>query len=310
MNAPDQIDQSKLLDEGFDPIPFNPRKDTWRRFRRNKAAMLGALWGITLAVVAVIGPVIQRYDPTKLDLNLNPDGTLGCTLKGPTKEHWLGCDLLGRDLWSRVVNGARISMTIALSTLVVSLVIGLVLGAVAGYSGGRAETIIMRLNDVFSAVPYFAVILAFTSTFGNSILPLAAAIVTIGWMSTARLFRSSVLQINNLDYVEAARASGLTTFQILRHHIAPNAIQPIIASVGASIGGAILSEAVFSFLGIGLLPPTPSWGVMVGEARDYITTSPHLFFVPAGALLITTLAFTFMGDGIRDALDPKLRGIA
>jgi peptide/nickel transport system permease protein len=200
-------------------------------------------------------------------------------------------------------------MTIAVSTIVISLFFSLLLGAISGYSGGVADSIIMRVCDVFSAVPYFAVILAFTSAFGHSIIPLAAAIVTIGWMSSARLFRSSVLQTKNLDYIEAARASGLSTPQILRRHITPNAIQPIIASLGASIGAAILAESIFSFLGIGLLPPTPSWGVMVGESREYITSTPHLFFVPAGALLITTLAFTFMGDGIRDALDPKLRGL-
>jgi peptide/nickel transport system permease protein len=299
--------------EAITAVPFSPRRDAFRRFLRNKAAIVGSLWAISLAVIALVGPWIQRFDPTKLDLDIRPDGNggvkLGCTLEGPTKMHWLGCDLLGRDLWSRIVNGARISMVIALATIAVSLFIALILGAISGYTGGRWDSVIMRTADIFSAVPYFAVILAFTSTFGHSIIPLMAAIVTIGWMSSARLFRASVLQTRGLDYVEAARAAGLNTSQILRKHIAPNAIQPIIASLGASIGGAILSEAVFSFLGIGLLPPTPSWGVMVGESRDYITTNPHLFFVPAGALLVTTLAFTFMGDGVRDALDPKLRGV-
>jgi peptide/nickel transport system permease protein len=295
--------------------PFNPRADSLKRFRRNKAAMIGSVWALFVAVVAVatvvpgVGPWIQRVDPTKIDLTLRPDGKLGCTLEGPTKAHWLGCDLLGRDLWSRILNGARISMVIALATIAISLILALSLGAISGFSGGWKDSIIMRVADIFVAIPYFAVVLAFTSTFGNSIVPLAAAIVTISWMGSARLFRASVLQTKNLDYIEAARASGLSTGQILRRHVAPNAIQPIIASLGASIGGAILSESVFSFLGIGLLPPTPSWGVMVGEARDYITTNPHLFFVPAGALLITTLAFTFMGDGLRDALDPKMRGI-
>jgi peptide/nickel transport system permease protein len=294
---------------------FNPRRDAWKRFRRNKVAMVGSTWALFVSFIAVatvipgLGSWIQRVSPTQIDLTLRDNGKLGCTLEGPTKAHWLGCDLLGRDLWSRILNGARISMAIALATLAISLLVGISLGAISGYLGGAFDAIIMRFADIFSAVPYFAVVLAFTSTFGNSIVPLAAAIVSIGWMSGARLFRASVLQTKNLDYIEAARASGLSTSQIIRRHITPNAIQPIVSTLGASIGGAILSESVFSFLGIGLLPPTPSWGVMVGEARDYITTNPHLFFVPAGALLITTLAFTFMGDGLRDALDPKMRGI-
>ncbi len=317
MNTSDAVSPIDLASAGeaLTVKPFNPRQDSWRRFRRNKAAMVGSIWAVFIALISLVtiipglGTWVQRVDPTKIDLTLRPDGKLGCTLEGPTKAHWLGCDLLGRDLWSRILNGARISMAIALATITISLILALVLGAIAGYSGGVADSVIMRIADMFAAVPYFAVILAFTSTFGNAILPLTAAIVTIGWMSSARLFRSSVLQTKNLDYIEAARASGLSTSQVIRRHIAPNAIQPIIASLGASIGGAILSESVFSFLGIGLLPPTPSWGVMVGEARDYITTNPHLFFVPAGALLITTLAFTFVGDGLRDALDPKMRGV-
>jgi peptide/nickel transport system permease protein len=316
MNAadPSPIDLTSA-GEALTVEAFNPRRDAWKRFRRNKAAMLGSCWALFISFIAVatiipgLGPWIQRVSPTKIDLTLRSNGKLGCTLEGPTKAHWLGCDLLGRDLWSRILNGARISMAIALATITISLLLAISLGAISGYLGGAFDAIIMRLADIFSAVPYFAVVLAFTSTFGNSIVPLAAAIVSIGWMGSARLFRASVLQTKNLDYIEAARASGLSTSQIIRRHITPNAIQPIVATLGASIGGAILSESVFSFLGIGLLPPTPSWGVMVGEARDYITTNPHLFFVPAGALLITTLAFTFMGDGLRDALDPKMRGV-
>jgi peptide/nickel transport system permease protein len=298
--------------EAISVEPFNPRRDARRRFFRNKVGVLGLLWAILIAFVAVAADFIDRFDYAAQALpGLDAKGefTSGCSLQGPTAKHWLGCDLLGRDLWSRICHGARISMTIALATITVSLVISLILGAISGFSGGKWDSLIMRIADIFSAVPYFAVVLAFTATFGHSIIPLSAAIVTIGWMSSARLFRSSVMQIRGLDYVEAARAAGLSTKQIVRKHVAPNAIQPIMATLGASIGGAILSESVLSFLGIGLLPPTPSWGVMVGESRDYLSSNPHLFFVPAGALLITTLAFTFMGDALRDALDPKLRGV-
>jgi peptide/nickel transport system permease protein len=324
MNA-DLSQDKQSLDSAEDEIlarpEENPRKDFWRRFRRNKAAMVGSLWAIIVAFVAIFANFIQRMSPTVQNLDLvldskgNPvfakDGGLkqGCSFEGPSKAHWLGCDQLGRDMWSRVANGARISMTIALVTIAVSLFLSLLLGALSGYTGGLWDNVIMRTGDMFAAVPYYAVIIAFTSSFGHSIIPLSAAIVVIGWMSGARLFRSSVMQVRNLDYIEASRAAGLSTSQIIRKHVVPNAIQPILATLGLSVGGAILNEAVFAFLGIGLVPPTPSWGVMVGDSRDFAGTVPHLFFVPAGILLITTLAFTFMGDGVRDALDPKLRGV-
>ena len=278
----------------------NPRRDAWRLFKKNKAAMLGLGWAILLTLVAIFGPLIQRYDPKKIDIV--------SALSGPSRKHWLGADILGRDVWSRIVNGARVSLSLALGVVIAALVLSLFIGALAGFTGGWFDSLFMRFADIVLALPYIIVVLAFTSVFGRSIWILIFAIVSISWMGVARLFRGSVLQVRSLDYIEAARASGASTARILRRHVFSNAIQPVIVSIGFSIGGAILLESIFSFLGIGLEPGTPSWGVMVGDSRQYITSSSHLFFFPAGALVLTVLAFSFIGDGVRDALDPKLRG--
>jgi peptide/nickel transport system permease protein len=282
--------------------PLSPRADSFRRFRRNKGAMIGLAWAIMLLLVAAFAPLIQRYDPKVID-PIN-------SLSKPSKKHWFGADLLGRDVWSRIVNGSRVSLSVALGVVVLSLVLSLVVGALSGYRGGIVDTIFMRFADVVLALPYIPVLIAFTSIFGREVWVLVVAIVSISWMGTARLFRSSVLQVKNLDYVEAARASGSPTSRILRRHIVPNAIQPVIPSIAFAIGTAILLESIFSFLGIGLEPATPAWGVMVGESRDYLTSSSHLFFFPAGALALTVLAFAFIGDGLRDAFDPKMRGLS
>jgi ABC-type dipeptide/oligopeptide/nickel transport system permease subunit len=278
----------------------NPRRDAWRLFKKNRAAMLGLGWAVLLAFVAAFGPLIQRYDPKKIDIE--------AALSGPSKKHWLGADILGRDVWSRIVNGARVSLSLAVGVVAAALLLSLLIGAIAGYKGGWFDSLFMRFADVVLALPYIIVVLAFTSIFGRKIGVLIIAIVSISWMGVARLFRGSVLQVRSLDYIEAARASGASTSRILRRHVFSNAIQPVIVSIGFSIGSAILLESIFSFLGIGLEPGTPSWGVMVGDSRQYINTSSHLFFFPAGALVLTVLAFSFIGDGVRDALDPKLRG--
>ena len=280
---------------------FNPKADAWNRFRANKAAMLGLAWAILLVLIATFATVIQRYDPKKI----SPLDSL----KGPSGRHWFGADLLGRDVWSRIVNGSRISLSVAIGVVFVSLVLSLLVGALSGYRGGLVDAAFMRFADVILALPYVPVLLAFTSLLGRKVWVLVFAIVAISWMSTARLFRAGVLQVKSLDYVEAAKASGASTWRIILRHIVPNAIQPVIVSVAFSIGTAVLLESVFSFLGIGLDPATPAWGVMVGDARQYVTSSAHLFFFPAAALVLTVLAFTFIGDGLRDALDPKMRGL-
>ena len=274
--------------------------DVWRRFRRNSLAMVSLFYAGLLIVVGFAAPLIARYDPKTID-PIN-------SLQSPSLTHWMGTDLLGRDVYSRIIYGSQISLKIAAGTIVISVAISLFVGALAGYFGGWFDTISMRVADMFAAIPYIVVVLAAITIGGRNVWSLVFAIVAIGWMGTARLYRSGVLQVKTQDYIEAARAVGAPTKRIILRHITPNAIQPIIVSVAFSIGLAILQESVFSFLGVGLEPGTPAWGLMVGDSRDYITSHPHLFFFPAGALVLTVLAFTFIGDGLRDALDPKLRG--
>ena len=274
--------------------------DVWTRFRRNKLAMASLVFAVALVLVGVSAPLITKYGPKVID-PVN-------SLQRPSRKHWMGTDLLGRDVYSRIVYGSQVSLKVAGGTILISLALSLTVGAMAGYFGGWFDTIAMRIADMFASIPYIVVVLAAITIGGRNIWSIVFAIVAIGWMGTARLFRSGVLQVKEQDYVEAARAVGAPTVRIITRHITPNAIQPIIVSVAFSVGLAILQESVFSFLGVGLEPGTPAWGLMVGDSRDYITSHPHLFFFPAGALVLTVLAFTFIGDGLRDALDPKLRG--
>ena len=285
--------------EELDPlVPF--WTDVWRRFRRNKLALIGLGWCFLLIFIAVAAPIITFFNPTTINV--------ADSLAKPSRKHWFGTDILGRDLYTRIVYGSQISLKVAIATIIVTIALSLFVGAMSGFFGGWFDTIFMRLADIFSALPYIVVVLFFVGRFGRKLWAIVAAIVVIGWMGTARLFRSGVLQVKAQEYIEAARAAGCSNSRIILRHILPNAIQPIIVSIAFSIGGAILQESVFSFLGVGFQPPTPAWGIMVGESRDYITSAPHLFFFPAGALVLTVLAFTFIGDGMRDALDPKLRG--
>lgn len=281
-----------------DLIPF--WTDVRRRFVRNKLAVGSVVYVVLLSLIAILAPLITFYGPKKI----NPAASLG----KPSRAHWMGTDLLGRDVWTRLAFGARISLSVALAVVVVSTVLSLLVGSLAGYFGGWWDTITMRTADVFSTLPYIVVVLFFISVFGRKVWVIVLAIVALGWMGTARLFRAGVLQVKSQEYIEAARASGCSTLRILTRHVLPNAIQPIIVSVAFGIGSAILLESVFGFLGVGIAEPTPAWGLMVGDARDHLFDAPHLFFFPAGALVLTVLAFTFIGDGLRDALDPKLRG--
>jgi peptide/nickel transport system permease protein len=294
------IQTAPLAAGDSDLQPFNPRKDIWRRYRRNKAAMIGSVWAILVGLVAIFAPLVQRYDPSKTDaLNF---------LGRPSRKHWLGGDRLGRDVWARLVSGARISFTIALFVTLFIVLISLVIGGICGFYRGKADSLFMRFVDVIQSIPYIVILLAFVFTFGQDVWVMVAAITFLGWTGTARLFRSSVMAVGSLDYIEAAKASGCGGKRILFRHITPNAIQPILVAIAFAIGGAISSEATFSFLGVGLKVGTPSWGVMIADARDLYQSDPHLFFSPVGALTLTVLAFVFIGDGVRDALDPKLRG--
>jgi peptide/nickel transport system permease protein len=274
-------------------------KDAWKRLRRNKLAMLGLAIVILLILIAIFAPLVSPYDPIS---RIKEDSALGPSLK-----HFFGTDLLGRDIFSRVIYGSRISIEVGIIAVGISVIIGLFFGALSGYFGGFSDAIIMRVADIFFAFPYILGAIAIMTILGPGIVNIFIAIGILGWASFARIFRSSILTIKNKEYIEAARALGASNYRIISKHIFPNSLAPIIVYATMNVGTAILVEAALSFLGIGVQPPTPAWGKMLSESLDYIDTAPWMMFFPGFAILITVLGFVLLGDGLRDAFDPRLK---
>jgi ABC-type dipeptide/oligopeptide/nickel transport system permease subunit len=280
-------------------IPETPeRAEIWRRFRKNKLAVTGlAIIGLEV-LAAVLAPVITFIDYKSIAF----DGKLP-----PSAAHWFGTDALGCDVYTRIIYGSRISLQVGLASVALALVLGLAAGAVAGFYGGKLDGFLMRITDVFLAFPYILAAIVLITVIGRSLWTVIIVLGALGWMPFARLFRGSILQIKELEYIEAARAAGCGDWRIITRHILPNAIQPIIVYATIFVGTAVLSEAALSFLGVGVTEPTPAWGLMIAEGRSYLFTAPGLLFFPGAAIFITVMAFVFMGDGLRDALDPRLR---
>ncbi|HVT76454.1 MAG TPA: ABC transporter permease [Acidimicrobiales bacterium] len=274
------------------------RVEIWRRFRKNKLAMAGLVIVVSEVLVAIFAPVITFMDYKSIAF----DSKLP-----PSTAHWFGTDALGRDVYTRIVYGSRISLQVGLAAVAVALVLGLAAGAVAGYYGGKIDALLMRITDVFLAFPYILAAIVLITVIGRSLWTVILVLGALGWMPFARLFRSSILQIKELEYIEAARAAGCNDWRIITRHILPNAVQPIIVYATIFVGTAVLSEAALSFLGVGVTEPTPAWGLMVSQGRSFLFTAPGLLFFPGAAIFITVMAFVFMGDGLRDALDPRLR---
>jgi ABC-type dipeptide/oligopeptide/nickel transport system permease subunit len=274
------------------------RTDVWRRFRRNKLAVVGVAFIILLILVAIFAPLIAPYSITERSSEFR---------QGPSADHWFGTDRIGRDVFSRVVFGARVSLKVGILATFISLIIGVIAGAVAGFLGGLFETVIMRLTDIFLAIPYIILAVALATVLGRGENTVILVLGLTGWLAICRIVRSSFLSLRRLEYVEAATALGAGRLRIMFRHILPNALQPIIVYGTIAVGSAILAEAALSFLGVGAVPPTPAWGLMVDEGRGDLVNAPHLLYFPGGAIFLTVLAFQFVGDGLRDALDPRLR---
>jgi ABC-type dipeptide/oligopeptide/nickel transport system permease subunit len=275
------------------------RADVWRRFKRNRLAMVGLGFVVLLVLVAIFAPAIAPYGIS--------DRTPGTARQGPSLDHLFGTDQTGRDVFSRVVYGARVSLRIGILATAISLMIGLVTGATAGFFGGASDTLIMRIVDVFLAIPYVILAVAIATVVGRSENSIIIIIGVIGWTSIARIVRASFLSLKRLEYVEAATALGFSRLRIMSRHILPNAVQPIIIYGTIAIGSVILTEAALSFVGVGPQDPTPAWGLMVNQGKSSLTNAPHILFFPAAAIFLTVLSFVFIGDGLRDALDPKLK---
>ncbi len=268
----------------------------------NRLTYIGLAVAAVFILTAIFAPLIATHDVTAQNLMMR--------YGAPSSAHWFGTDALGRDVFSRVVYGARISLEVGIIVVVVSSLIGIFLGAVAGYFGSIIDLILSGyVFNVFLAFPGLLLAIALVAFLGAGLDRLIFALCVIGWVGYARVMRGQVLKVREYDFVQAARALGAGNFRILFTHIAPNAIQPLIVQASLGMAGAVLSEASLSFLGLGIPPPAPSWGTMIEEGRgfDILYNAPHVLFFPAAAIALTVLAFNFIGDGLREYLDPKQR---
>jgi peptide/nickel transport system permease protein len=270
----------------------------WKRFRTNRFAMAGGVVVICLFLLSFLAPYITPYGPDDLDLYH--------VLMPPSSSHWFGTDDLGRDVLTRVIYGARISLLVGFVAVGIYVVIGTILGLIAGYYSGRIDNILMRFTDIMLCFPTFFLILAVIAFRGQSIWYIMIIIGLTGWMGIGRLVRAEVLSIRELDYVMAVRAMGASDMRIIFRHILPNAMSPVLVSATLGVAGAILTESALSFLGIGVPPPTPSWGNILTSGKDYIEFAWWLTLYPGLAITVTVLAYYLVGEGVRDALDPRL----
>ncbi|AFM43330.1 ABC-type dipeptide/oligopeptide/nickel transport system, permease component [Desulfosporosinus acidiphilus SJ4] len=286
--------------------PESQLKAMWETLRQNKAAVVGliiigilALIALTVWVSELMGKQILPYDPNYSDMTKS--------FIKPNAQHWFGTDQLGRDMFSRILDGTKISLFVGISAVAISLTIGVVFGSIAGYRGGKTDTVIMRFMDMLLSIPQILLAIAFMAALGKGI---DKAIIAIGLVSIpeyARIVRGSILSVKENDYVHAAKIMGNKTSRIIYKHILPNVISVIVVRATLGISTAVLDTAALGFLGLGVQPPFAEWGDMLGRARGFIFSSPYTLIFPGLAITITVLAFNLLGDGLRDALDPKSR---
>jgi oligopeptide transport system permease protein len=279
-------------------------QDAWQRFRRNRLAVLGAGVVLFLVLVAFLSPLLVHFG-----IIINPITQQVEHIEvGPGQNgHLLGTDELGRDTLSRLMYGSRVSLSVGILVQGIILPIGLAIGLAAGYFGGRIDNLLMRFTDIWYAFPDLIFVLVLVSVFGPNLLSIFGAIALVGWVGLARLVRGQVLAIKEKEYIEAARSSGSAPIKLILKHLLPNALGPIIVTVVFGIPSAIFLEAILSFLGVGIQPPTPTWGQMVFDGYEAIYANPTSVVFPALAIGFTLLAFSFVGDGLRDALDPRMK---
>ncbi|MEH7122179.1 oligopeptide ABC transporter permease [Bacillus sp. JJ1532] len=291
-----------------DDLKLNPhlksKPDTltrifFRKFMKNKLAVIGAIVLFIIIMSSILAPIIAPYKFE--DMNLLHK------LKAPGAEYWLGTDRYGRDIFTRLLYGGRISLLVGFGSVAGALIIGVSVGAIAGYFGGIIDAMLMRLVDIVISIPSLFLLITVVSIFKPSTFNLILVIALISWTSTARLVRGEFLTLRTREFVLASKTIGTKSYKIIFNHILPNAMGPIIVSASLLIGNVILTEAALSYLGLGIQPPTPSWGNMLQDAQDFtvLKTAPWYSFFPGLLILITVLCFNFIGDGLRDALDPK-----
>jgi peptide/nickel transport system permease protein len=270
------------------------------RVSKQPLAAFGVMLLLVFMVCGVLAPWLAPQDPAQLDL--------GGRLLSPGHGHWFGTDALGRDILSRTLYGARISLTVAVSVVSLSLGIGLIAGLAAGFYGGWIDTVLnVYVTNAFLALPGILLAVAFVAFLGAGLFNLILALSISGWVGYARLVRAQVMAVKEREFVEAARALGASDLRLLGRHILPNIVQPLIVQAAIGMAGAVLAEATLSFLGLGVPPPTASWGTMLNDARSHLFDSPHLVVFPAIAVMLAVLSFNFIGDALRDFLDPRMR---
>ncbi|GJH35531.1 glutathione ABC transporter permease GsiD [Paraburkholderia hospita] len=276
-----------------------PWSEFWRKFRKQHVALAAGLFVLVLIVVSIVGPHIVPYDPE----NYFDYDALNA---GPTAAHWFGVDSLGRDIFSRIVAGTRISLAAGFVSVAIGAVVGTFFGLLAGYYEGWWDRITMRVADVLFAFPGILLAIGIVAILGNGMINVIAAVAVFSIPAFARLVRGNTLMLKQLTYIEAARSIGASDWTIIMRHILPGTISSVVVYLTMRIGTSIITAASLSFLGLGAQPPTPEWGAMLNEARADMVTAPHIALFPSLAIFLTVLAFNLLGDGLRDALDPKL----
>ena len=271
----------------------------WKRLKRNKAAMVGLAILVILVITAIFAPLIAPYG--------YDDQSLENRLQGPSAAHWFGTDNFGRDIFSRIVYGSRFSLQVGFIAVGIGAIAGGSLGAVAGFYGNKLDNVIMRIMDVLLAIPGILLAISIVASLGPGLTNVMIAVGIGAIPGYARIVRASVLTVRDQEFVEAARAVGTSDFRIVMKHIIPNAMAPIIVQATLGVAGAILSAAGLSFIGLGIQPPSPEWGAMLSEGRQFLRDNPHVTTFPGLAIMFTIFALNLLGDGLRDALDPRLK---
>lgn len=289
--------RKEVLSKETETIAF--WKDVWRRFRRNKPALIGIIIILLFIIFAIFGPSMLPYRYDKVDLL--------STYQAPSSEHWFGTDVLGRDIWCRIWFGARVSLFIAVVSALSQMVIGIIIGSISGLSGGKIDMFIMRFVDILIAIPFLIWVSLFMLVLGSGILSIILAFSLTQWKEMARLVRGEVLRLKETEFTIAAKAMGASTWWLIRKHIFPNVLPVVLVMATFQATNAIFGEAFLSYIGLGIQPPMTSWGKLVASGIAEMRSFPYMLFVPAVFISLTMLSLQLIGDGLRDAIDPKMR---
>lgn len=285
------------------PKKINPQlenlKDMWRKMRQNKLAMAGLILIIFFMITSVAGPILTSMDPTSTNIQNR--------LQSPSMDHWFGTDHQGRDIFTRIIHGMWMTLGIGFSSVIMGMIVGVFIGIIAGYYGKKIDAVLMRIMDVFLAFPGILLALGIVAILGGSIFNVVIAIAIFSIPVFARIVRGSTLAVKKLEYIDAIRALGASDARIIFRHILPNILSPIIVQATLFIATAVLTASGLSFLGLGAQPPRPEWGAMLAGGRNYMWDHPHIALFPGLAIVTIVLAFNLLGDGLRDALDPKIK---